>query len=61
MSELKPGLFTNGFENSMFTGEYLTSADLIEGDPAEAMGASVRMGSGRERGGAGAPGVVDVI
>lgn len=33
ISELRPGAFRNGFENSMFTGEYLTSDDLIEGDP----------------------------
>ncbi|CAM9979721.1 unnamed protein product [Ascophyllum nodosum] len=53
VSDLQPGRFPNGFENSMFTGEYLAANDLIEGDPADGVGADFRFGD--------APGVVDVI
>lgn len=53
VSELQPGVFPDGFENSLFTGEYLMPTDMIEGDPADAAGGSVgRGGEGR---------VVDVI
>lgn len=56
MSELQPGTFQDGFENSMFTGEYLSSTDLIEGDPAEGVGVAAGFGKGASMGG-----VVDVI
>lgn len=56
MSELKPGVFYDGFENSMFTGEYLMPSDMIEGDPADG-GVGAGMGMGQRL----APGVVDVI
>lgn len=46
-------MFPSGFENSMFTGKYLSSTDLIEGDPGDNVGSDVRFGDG--------PGVVDVI
>lgn len=46
-------MFPSGFENSMFTGKYLSSMDLIEGDPADHVMGDVRFGDG--------PGVVDVI
>ncbi|CAM9861587.1 unnamed protein product [Scytosiphon promiscuus] len=56
VKELKPGKFHDGFENSMFTGDYLLPSDMIEGDPADgdAIGAGVGMGPR-------AQGVVDVI
>ncbi|CAB1119142.1 unnamed protein product [Ectocarpus sp. CCAP 1310/34] len=56
VSELKPGMFYDGFENSMFTGEYLMPSDMIEGDPADG-GVGAGMGMGQRL----APGVVDVI
>lgn len=51
MSELQPGTFRDGFENSMFTGEYLSPTDLIEGDPADGAGVvGVGLGRGGGRG-----------
>lgn len=66
VSELRPGIFPQGFENSMFTGEYLANADLMEGDPGERSGAGVSVGNGGTVGGMGMTGsarggVVDVI
>lgn len=52
VSELKPEAFYDGFENSMFTGEYLMPSDMIEGDPADG-GAGCGVGIG--------PRVVDVV
>lgn len=52
VSELKPEVFCDGFENSMFTGEYLMPSDMIEGDPADG-GAGCGVGMG--------PRVVDVV
>lgn len=52
MSELQPGVFYDGFENSMFTGEYLMPSDMIEGDPADG-GPGCGVGIG--------PRVVDVV
>ncbi|CAM9117379.1 unnamed protein product, partial [Sphacelaria rigidula] len=46
VSEIRPGTFPQGFENSMFTGEYLANADLMEGDPGERSGAGVSVGKG---------------
>lgn len=66
VSEIRPGTFPQGFENSMFTGEYLANADLMEGDPGERSGAGVSVGKGGAMGGMGMTGsarggVVDVI
>lgn len=58
--ELKPEVFPNGFENSIFTGEYLTSTDLIEGDPAS-IGLGLSGGGSINRVLGDAPGVIDVI
>lgn len=52
VSELKPEVFPDGFENSMFTGEYLMPSDMIEGDPADG-GAGCGVGIG--------PRAVDVV
>eukprot|EP00903_Cladosiphon_okamuranus_P018779 g17276.t1 len=51
VSELKPEVFPDGFENSMFTGEYLMPSDMIEGDPADGGAGCVGIG----------PRVVDVV
>lgn len=52
VSELQPEVFYDGFENSMFTGDYLMPSDMIEGDPADG-GAGCGVGIG--------PRVVDVV
>lgn len=56
MSELEPEAFYNGFENSIFTGEYLMPSDEIEQHPADG-----GIGRGAGMGPSVAPGVVDVI
>lgn len=62
ISELRPGAFPDGFENSMFTGEYLAPTDLMDRDPRDDAGVSIGGGSVKGVGGSGAGGaVVDVI
>lgn len=54
MREIRPAAFPYGFENSMFTGTYLASADVLEGDPAcvSTVGGGAGAGAGLCSGGA---------